>query len=131
MGSSRRRRPMVTVPYVIYRNTMFLRKIDHGFEFVEDYTGVVRTDRQLPDLDDIKAAIKRAGKPFKGKKDRFVLIDWGYGALEALPGWGVVSGNLYQRDIRKEEVELILSQDNVEAVVIVDEEGNVTYDTKE
>lgn len=121
----------MVIPYIIYKNTIFLRKIKGGYEIAEDYTGVVRTDHQLPDFDDIKAAIKRAGKPFKGKKDRFVVIDWGIGALEALPGWGIVSGNLFQRDIRKEDVELILSQDIVEAVVLVDEEGNVTYDTKE
>lgn len=118
------------IPFIIYKDTMFLRKIDGGFEFAEDYTGKIRTDQQLPDLDVIKAALKRTDPPVKGKRDRFVLIDWG-DRLEALPSWGVPSGNLYNQEVSKETVDLVLSQDNVQAVIFVDDEGNVTYEESE
>lgn len=117
------------VPYIIYDDTIFLRKIDGGFAIAEDYTGVVRHDHQLPDIDEIKKLIKQAGKPFKGKRDRFVLVNLGDG-YKAYQGWGIPSGNLFNRTNTQQDVQFILSQDKVEAVIFVDKEGNVEYESR-
>lgn len=117
---------MSETSYVIYKDSIFLRKIDNGFEIAEDYTGTVRTDINLPDIDAINKLLKLAGKPFKGKRDRFILVKLG-DSYEALPGWGVVSANLNLRERSRDTVEFLLQQDNVEAIMFITDEGDIEY----
>lgn len=117
------------VPFVVYQNTLFVRKIDHGFELVPSYDGELRG--QLPDVSEIKRAIKDAPK-FKGKKTRFTLIRWEAPGnrvfYEAMPGWGIVAGNVVNED-NDENLVLFLSQPEIEAVVFVDGE-EIEYATR-
>lgn len=116
-------------PYVVYNNTVFLRKIENGFELVPSYDGQIRG--QLPDEKDIKRALKDQLK-FKGKKTRFALIQWelpgGRFFYEALPGWGIVAGNLVTEE-QDSNLSLFLSQPEIEAVIFV-EDGDVEYATR-
>lgn len=117
------------VPVVVYNNTVFLRKIEKGFELVPSYDGELRG--QLPDDDVIKRAIKDAPK-FKGKKTRFTMIAWdlpgGRVVWEALPGWGIVAGNLANED-NDENLSLMLSQPEIEAIAFIDGE-DIEYATR-
>lgn len=117
------------IPYVIYNNTIFLRKIENGFELVPSYDGEIRG--QLPDEHDINRAIKDQPR-FKGKKTRFALIQWelpgGRFFYEALPSWGIVAGNLVTED-NDDNLSLFLSQPEIEAVIFV-EDGDVEYATR-
>lgn len=117
-------------PYVVYNNTVFLRKIENGFELVPSYDGQIRG--QLPDEQDIKRALKDQLK-FKGKKTRFALIQWelpgGRFFYEALPGWGIVAGNLVTEE-QDSNLSLFLSQPEIEAVIFV-EDGDVEYATRQ
>lgn len=117
------------LPVVVYRNTVFLRKIEDGYELVPSYDGQIRG--QLPDDHVIKRAIKDAPK-FKGKKTRFTMIPWdlpgGRVVWEAIPGWGIVAGNL-ANETNDESIGLMLSQPEIEAVAFIDGE-DIEYATK-
>lgn len=116
---------MSNISYFIYKDTIFLRKIPGGYELVEDYTGVVNLDHGLPPEDEIKAMIKAAGKPFKGKKDRFALVKFpGTEHYQALPGWGVPCGNLPGHQFNAEIVNgLFEVVPELETIIFLNEEG--------
>jgi len=117
------------VPVVVYQGTIFLHKIEDGFELVPSYDGEIRG--QLPDDHVIKRSIKDAPK-FKGKKTRFTMIPWelpgGRIVWEALPGWGIIAGNIASED-NDESLTLMLSQPEIEAVAFIDGE-DVEYATR-
>lgn len=117
------------IPFVVYGNTVFLRKIEEGYELVPSYDGELRG--QLPDEKEIKKALRDKPK-IKGKKTRFTMIHWeipgGITVWEALPSWGIVAGNVVN-DRSDESLALFLSQPEIEAVVFVDGE-DIEYATR-
>lgn len=112
-------------PYIIYENTLFIRKIKGGFELLPGPDGVL-PPVDLPDEDVIKLALSKAGKPFPGKKKRFALVSVNGQDYEAMPHWGVVAANLNRKPFSAEDVHFLLTRDRVQSIVYVDDDGTVS-----
>ena len=117
-------------PYIIYEGTIFLHKIPGGYELVPSYDGTLR-NMELPETEVIKNAIKRAGKPFPQKKDRFCLITFDGRTYQAFPGWGIIAGNLNLKKMTPELLQTVLNGDRVEAIAYVSENDDVEFITQE
>ncbi len=114
-------------PYIIYKDTIFVRKIEGGFELVPTYNGEIDLAHALPQTDYINRLLKR--RKFKGKKTRFTLLPQRPSFegevledYEALPDWGITAALERNQEWDQETIQHLLNQENVLAIAWVDGE---------
>lgn len=123
---------MNEVPYIIYKGTLYFRDQSDEYEVLPTYDG------SYPDVECtlefgqriLDAVEKNRASVQSSLQTRFCLVTFDAGATyEAMPGWGVVAGNIYGRKMTDEDLYLVLNSANVEALAFVNDEGDVQYVT--
>ncbi|QLF83425.1 hypothetical protein SEA_NICEHOUSE_212 [Rhodococcus phage NiceHouse] len=117
-----------TVPVVSYRRDAHYEKTLFGIKNAPDFTG---EERELYGIKNVKAQLKQSRLKLKNGQ-HFVARSVGYQSFELVPGLGIVLGNLSAKTGDADELQYILDQPNVRALVWHNEQlGTVYYEAED